>query len=163
MRIFNDFDSITVDGDGQVFVLDGQAQHIRVFDSEGAYVETVARRGEGPGELSNASSVAVLPDGRIMAHEPGDMLVKVLGPLPRDRALWTYTSGAIVIPVKPLRIDDAFEPDGTYLGTLAVPDDFVTRPEPIFDGDHVWAVEGYRGKSSYLAIRHGGISGFSST
>ncbi len=40
-----------------------------------------------------------------MAHEPGDMLVKVLGPLPRDRALWTYTSGAIVIPVKPLRID----------------------------------------------------------
>ena len=48
LRIFNDFDSITVDGDGQVFVLDGQAQHIRVFDSEGAYVETVARRGEGP-------------------------------------------------------------------------------------------------------------------
>ena len=35
---------------------------------------------------------------------------------------------------------DAFEPDGTYVGTLAVPDDFVTRPEPIFDGDHVWAV-----------------------
>ena len=97
--------SITVDGDGRVFVLDGQAQHIRVFDWEGVYVETVARRGEGPGELSNASSVAVLPDGRVMAHEPGDMLVKVLGPLPRDRALWTYTSGAIVIPVKPLRID----------------------------------------------------------
>ena len=87
-----------------------------------------------------------------MAHEPGDMLVKVLGPLPRDRALWTYTSGAIVIPVKPLRIDDAFEPDGTYLGTLAVPDDFVTRgPEPpSFDGEHVWAVEGYRGKRGFV-------------
>ena len=65
----------------------------------------MARGGEGPGELSNASSVAVLPDGRILAHEPGDMLVKVLGPAPGDRALWTYTPGAIVVPVKPLRID----------------------------------------------------------
>ena len=35
---------------------------------------------------------------------------------------------------------DAFEPDGTYLGTLAAPDGFRVWPEPIFDGDHVWAV-----------------------
>ncbi len=103
--LFGSIYSITVDDDGRVFVLDGQARDIRVFDAEGTYVATVARRGEGPGELSNASSVAVLPNGRVIAHEAGDMLVKVVGPAPLDREQWAYPPGAIVLPVKPLRID----------------------------------------------------------
>lgn len=111
--LFGRIYSITVDDDGRVFVLDGQAKDIRVFDAEGTYVARVARRGEGPGELSNASSVAVLPDGRVIAHEAGDMLVKVVGPTPMDREQWTYPPGAIVLPVKPLRID--------LLGRVLVP------------------------------------------
>lgn len=103
--LFGSIYSIAVDDAGRVYVLDGQARNIRVFDSDGAYIETAARRGEGPGELRNAFSVAVLPDGRIIAHEPADMLVKVLGPEPRDREQWTYPPGALVLPVKPLRID----------------------------------------------------------
>ena len=39
----------------------------------------------------------------------------------------------------PLRYD-AFQTDGTYLGALVVPDDVTYQPEPVFDGDHVWAV-----------------------
>ena len=36
---------------------------------------------------------------------------------------------------------DAFEPDGTYLGSFAAPDGFLASPAvPIFDRDHVWAV-----------------------
>lgn len=103
--LFGRISSITVDADGRVFVLDGQARDIRVFDSDGTYVETVARRGEGPGELSNPTSVAVLPDGRVLAHEAGEMLVKVVGPEPGDRERWAYPSDGIVVPVKPLRID----------------------------------------------------------
>ncbi len=103
--LFGSIYSITVDDEGRVYVLDGQARDLRVFDSDGTYIETLARRGEGPGELSNAFSVAVLPDGRIIAHEPADMLVKVLGPEPGDREQWTYSPGAVVLPVKPLRID----------------------------------------------------------
>ena len=103
--LFGSIYSIAVDDEGRVYVLDGQARNIRVFDSDGAYIETAARRGEGPGELSNAFSVAVLPDGRIIAHEPADMRVNVLGPEPRDREQWTYPPGAVVLPVKPLRID----------------------------------------------------------
>lgn len=103
--LFGSIYAITLDDAGRVYVLDGQARNIRVFDSDGAYIETAARRGEGPGELRNAFSVAVLPDGRIIAHEPADMLVKVLGPEPRDREHWTYPPGAVVLPVKPLRID----------------------------------------------------------
>jgi len=35
---------------------------------------------------------------------------------------------------------DVFEDDGTYLGRVIPPDDFRTYPQPVFDGDHVWAV-----------------------
>lgn len=105
--LFGSIYSVALDADGRVFVLDGQAGDIRVFDSEGTYLETVARRGEGPGELKNAMSVAVLPDGRVLAHEAGDMLVKVVGPGPASQEHWAYPAGAIIIPVKPLRVDRA--------------------------------------------------------
>ena len=103
--LFGSIYALTVDDDGRVYVLDGQAQHIRVFDSEGTYLETVTRRGQGPGELRNAMSVAVLPDGRIIAHDVGDMFVKVVGPATADREHWPFPVGAFVIPVKPLGID----------------------------------------------------------
>lgn len=35
---------------------------------------------------------------------------------------------------------DVFEPDGTYLGVVVPPDGFSFHVNPVFDGDHVWAV-----------------------
>lgn len=35
---------------------------------------------------------------------------------------------------------DVFEPDGTYLGPVHAPQGLRTSPEPVFRGDHVWAV-----------------------
>ncbi len=40
---------------------------------------------------------------------------------------------------EPLRYD-VFEPDGTYLGAVVPPEDFTPWVDPVFDGDHVWAV-----------------------
>ncbi len=103
--LFGNIYGIAVDGDGRVYVLDGQAQDIRVFDSDGNFIATVTRRGVGPGELRNAMSVAVLSDGRVVAHEPTEMLVKVAGPTTVAGEHWSYPQGAIVLPVKPLRLD----------------------------------------------------------
>lgn len=35
---------------------------------------------------------------------------------------------------------DVFEDDGTYLGRVVPPEGFRTHPQPVFDGDRVWAV-----------------------
>lgn len=35
---------------------------------------------------------------------------------------------------------DVFDPDGTYLGQIRAPERFRTGPQPVFDGDRVWAV-----------------------
>ncbi|MCY4573275.1 MAG: 6-bladed beta-propeller [Gemmatimonadetes bacterium] len=40
---------------------------------------------------------------------------------------------------EPVRFD-VFEPDGTYLGAVSAPENFSTYPDPVFDGDYVWAV-----------------------
>lgn len=63
--LFGSIRSIAVADDGTIYILDSQGQHVRVFDSLGVYVETLGRRGEGPGEFSEAEAIAVLPDGRI--------------------------------------------------------------------------------------------------
>jgi len=63
-HLFGSIRSIAVADDGTIHVLDFQGQHVRVFDSLGVYVETLGRRGEGPGEFSEAEAIAVLPDGR---------------------------------------------------------------------------------------------------
>ena len=103
--LFGYVGSIAVDNDRRVFVLDGQAQHVRVFDSTGTYVETLGRRGEGPGELSSASSVGLLADGRVLVHEAIDMRIQVYGPGPRDREQWKYSATTVVIPPRPVDVD----------------------------------------------------------
>jgi hypothetical protein len=46
---------IDVDPDGRIYVIDQQAQDIRVFSPEGEYVTSMGQAGSGPGELSQAA------------------------------------------------------------------------------------------------------------
>ena len=63
--LFGNIRAFDVDGWGRMFILDGQAQEIRLFESEGAFVRKMGRRGEGPGEFVNAASVDLSPEGEI--------------------------------------------------------------------------------------------------
>ncbi|MFC1564419.1 NHL repeat-containing protein [candidate division KSB1 bacterium] len=45
---------VAVDGLGNIFILDAGAYRIMKYDSEGKYITTIGRRGQGPGELDNA-------------------------------------------------------------------------------------------------------------
>ena len=48
--------------DGTIYVLDQQAAEVRVFDSEGRYLRTIVRQGEGPGEIGGANGIFLSGD-----------------------------------------------------------------------------------------------------
>lgn len=91
--IFGRIWSIAVDDEWNVYVFDEQAHHVQVYDSAGVYVETLGGRGEGPGEFSRAEAIAMLPDGRLVVRDAGNMRVQVFGPGPGERDEWRYNSG----------------------------------------------------------------------
>ena len=143
--LFGRVSSIAVDDDHNVYVLDGQAQEVLQYDALGNYVRTVARRGEGPGELALAYQLAVLPDGRLVVADANNQRVHLFGPGAGDRdewplrdshpsgshLLWTDTGGRtwILHLAMPATDWDAMlkgvvivrGPDGTHLDTLPGP------------------------------------------
>jgi 6-bladed beta-propeller len=62
---FGQVGAIAVDRAGRIYVLDSQAQEIRVFESAGSYVRTIGRKGGGPGEFQGAVGMAFDPVGRL--------------------------------------------------------------------------------------------------
>lgn len=55
--------SLDVGEDGSIYVLDQQAQNVRVYDANGVYVRTIGRPGSGPGELSQAAGAVLVGRG----------------------------------------------------------------------------------------------------
>jgi hypothetical protein len=59
----------SVDGRGNVYVLDWDRKHIRKFGPDGKYLLTFGRQGQGPGEFQNPSTVRFAPDGSLYISE----------------------------------------------------------------------------------------------
>src|SRR5690625_2077763 len=76
-HLFGDVRSLTVDDDGRIWVLEGQAQEVRVFSAEGEYIRTVGRRGGGPGEFAGALHIARAPDGTLWVMDPQNNRVSI--------------------------------------------------------------------------------------
>ncbi len=64
-EMFGRVADVAFDADGSLFILDSDAGHVVVVDPAGAFVRTIASKGEGPGELSFPTSLMVFRDGRI--------------------------------------------------------------------------------------------------
>jgi hypothetical protein len=71
MTTFTDVRSIVEGADGKIFVLDARPQEIRVFDRSGKFLSLAARRGKGPGEITNANGLLRLGDA-IWANDPSN-------------------------------------------------------------------------------------------
>ncbi len=61
-EIFGMYLAVALAHDGQLYVGDQSAKEIRVFDSEGNYLKTLGRKGQGPGEYQSIISLALTPD-----------------------------------------------------------------------------------------------------
>ena len=104
-------------------------------------METLGRRGEGPGEFTEAEAVAALPGWRLAVRDPENQRVTVFGPGRGEIAEWRYTGtvssflplyvdtrGRIHLVAGDLsRLDElgteiiVLAPDGTHLDTLPEP------------------------------------------
>ncbi|MCY4571386.1 MAG: 6-bladed beta-propeller, partial [Gemmatimonadetes bacterium] len=66
---FGDIQDIAVDPTGRIYVLDVASEEVRVFGGDGAYLRTMAREGEGPGEFRYSSN------NRITWRAPGQLWI----------------------------------------------------------------------------------------
>jgi hypothetical protein len=55
--------------DGGVLVYDGRLRLLRQYDSLGAYVHTIGRVGQGPGEYESPGAIAVARDGTVLVWD----------------------------------------------------------------------------------------------
>lgn len=60
--IFGEIRGVQAASDGTIYVLDYQATEVRAYDPVGRYLRTVARRGEGPGEITEANGILLSGD-----------------------------------------------------------------------------------------------------
>jgi len=58
------------DDAGQLYLLDIQLTEVQVYDSEGLFVRTLGKRGDGPGELRFVTDALILPDGNVGLVQP---------------------------------------------------------------------------------------------
>ena len=80
-ELFGYIPKAAIDLDGNVVVLDEDAQEIRIFDPEGGFVESFGGRGDGPMELRQANDFHVLPDARIAVPLGGARPYGSVGPI----------------------------------------------------------------------------------
>jgi hypothetical protein len=67
--IFYDVVNIAIDSEENIFVLDGGNCRIQKFDRDGNYIQTIGRRGQGPGEFENPSEILFDSENNICVTE----------------------------------------------------------------------------------------------
>jgi 6-bladed beta-propeller protein len=63
--LFGIITQVEIDNENNIYLLDNQLSQVQVFSSDGEFLRTIGRPGEGPGEVSNPSAMTLLPDGSV--------------------------------------------------------------------------------------------------
>lgn len=153
---FGEIRDLELGPDGSLYVLDGQADDIRVFGPDGARARTIGRQGEGPGELNAAAGMAWGPDERLWVMSWRNNRYTAFDPLTGELAAehrrlasfasfpWPGAFAAGSLIDMGLRLDT---PHGTpvllRLDTAFVPRDTLPIPQP--------------DENSRVAFRHDGV------
>jgi hypothetical protein len=70
--LFGHVSDIAVDDYGRIYILEDQAQEIRVFNPDGSFLRTIGRQGRGPGEFEDAVGLRWGPRGNLWVIDPGN-------------------------------------------------------------------------------------------
>jgi hypothetical protein len=90
--------SIAVDNDGTIYVGDLMQACVKVYDKAGAYLRTIGRRGQGPGEMAPVRSVSVSPNNQELIVGDGHKLVvfDLQGRFKRNLVLHSFADKAFL-------------------------------------------------------------------
>ena len=77
---FGRISDVAWDGRGRLLVADDFGPHLKVFESDGSYVQTVGREGEGPGEFSAPSKIVVDASDSVYVWDSGQSRIHVFSP-----------------------------------------------------------------------------------
>lgn len=67
--MFSQIKDVAVDRKERIYVLDSKEAHIKVYDKNGNYLRTIARKGQGPGELELPVQIQITTHQEIMVHD----------------------------------------------------------------------------------------------
>lgn len=76
-ELFGQVASLAVDDLGRIYVAEGQAHEIRVFNPDGSHLRTLGRKGGGPGEFEQISGMDWGPDGNLWIMDTGNSRLSV--------------------------------------------------------------------------------------
>ncbi len=131
-ELFGLITDIGVHPSGDVYLLDMQLAEVKVFDEDGAYLRTIGREGEGPGEFRRPTGLFFDPDGNIgvvqgapsrlvMLTPEGDPAEPLELPSPEDGGFrfvqrGDYRGGSMVVSGRNFRrTDSGFERTGALV------------------------------------------------
>lgn len=115
-ELFGRITSLAVDGAGRVYVLEGQAQEVRVFAPNGAHVRTFGREGGGPGELARGLRIELGPDGNLWVADPQNNRASVFDTAGQYLRGPSMAGGFILLPWP-----GRFDRDGHYYWPVPLP------------------------------------------
>jgi hypothetical protein len=101
--IFGAITGLEAGADGRIYVLDREANQLRIFTGTGSHVRTVGRAGGGPGEYRNANGLVWLVHDTLMVVDQRGERYSILDregkfgrAVPRNLHFygWTFTGGA---------------------------------------------------------------------
>ena len=154
--LFGRITDLAVDRAGRVWVFEGQAQELRVFDATGRHVRTIGRKGGGPGEFSQVMGMAWGPGGRLWVVDPQNNRVSIIDTSGAFVRSHTIAGGFIIMPwpggfdqagrfynVVPVRSEEGFRTALVRYDTAMTPIDTVQRPR-------------YEGPQEYFELRSDG-------
>jgi len=77
-QLFGTITDFDVDTQGRIYVFDGQAKELRMFDADGTHSRTVGREGAGPGEFKGVIGMAWGADGNLWIVDPSNNRVSLI-------------------------------------------------------------------------------------
>ncbi len=86
-------DAVDLDSRERIWVADGQAAEIRVFDREGRYLFTVGGRGGGPGEFTRPDDLRVTPGDEVIVRDQQGARFSVFSPEGEFLRSWPLQGG----------------------------------------------------------------------